>query len=45
MMMIPDTVTIMIIDDEPDNLNVLGGVLRQEGWSVRAFPDARHGWI
>jgi DNA-binding response OmpR family regulator len=38
MMMIPDTVTIMIIDDEPDNLNVLGGVLRQEGWSVRAFP-------
>lgn len=35
-----DTVsaTIMIIDDEPDNLDVLGMMLRQEGWSVRAFP-------
>lgn len=30
--------TIMIIDDEPDNLNVLGGMLRQRGWEVRAFP-------
>ena len=28
----------MIVDDEPDNLNVLGVMLRQEGWSVRAFP-------
>ena len=30
--------TIMIIDDEPDNLNVLGEMLRHEGWEVRAFP-------
>ncbi len=38
--MTPDSVhaTIMIVDDEPDNLNVLGTMLRQEGWSVRAFP-------
>ncbi len=28
---------LMIIDDEPDNLNVLGELLRQAGWSVRAF--------
>ncbi len=35
-----DTVpaTIMIIDDEPDNLNVLGEMLRQNGLDVRAFP-------
>lgn len=31
--------TIMIIDDEPENLNVLGDILRQDGWSVRAFPQ------
>ena len=39
--MIPDTThaTIMIVDDEPDNLNVLGDMLRQEGWIVRAFPN------
>ena len=30
--------TIMIIDDEPENLNVLGEMLRQAGWEVRAFP-------
>lgn len=30
--------TIMIVDDEPDNLNVLGDMLRREGWKVRAFP-------
>ena len=29
---------IMIIDDEPENLNVLDEMLRQEGWNVRAFP-------
>ena len=29
---------IMIIDDEPDNLNVLGEMLRHDGWDVRAFP-------
>jgi CheY-like chemotaxis protein len=28
----------MIIDDEPENLNVLEGMLRQRGWAVRAFP-------
>lgn len=38
MIMLPDSATIMIIDDEPDNLDVLGMVLRQEGWNVRAFP-------
>lgn len=31
--------TIMIIDDEPDNLNVLGDMLRRDGLNVRAFPD------
>lgn len=31
--------TIMIVDDEPENLNVLGEMLRQEGWRVRAFPS------
>jgi two-component system sensor histidine kinase/response regulator len=31
--------TIMIIDDEPENLNVLGDMLRGEGWGVQAFPD------
>jgi two-component system sensor histidine kinase/response regulator len=38
--MTPDTVhaTIMIVDDEPENLNVLGEMLRHEGWNVRAFP-------
>lgn len=30
-------VVIMIIDDEPENLNVLGEMLQQEGWEVRAF--------
>jgi DNA-binding response OmpR family regulator len=30
--------TIMIIDDEPENLNVLGETLRQNGWNVLAFP-------
>lgn len=29
--------TVMIVDDEPENLNVLGEMLRQEGWAVRAF--------
>lgn len=35
------SVTIMIIDDEPDNLNVLGDILRQDGWAVRAFPHGK----
>lgn len=30
--------TIMIIDDEPENLNVLEEMLRQGSWDVRAFP-------
>ena len=29
---------IMIVDDEPENLNVLGVMLRDAGWAVRAFP-------
>jgi DNA-binding response OmpR family regulator len=29
--------SVMIIDDEPDNLNVLGEMLRQDGHSVMAF--------
>jgi CheY-like chemotaxis protein len=32
-------VTIMIIDDEADNLNVLGEMLRRDGLDVRAFPN------
>lgn len=31
--------TIMIVDDEPDNLNVLGDMLHQDSWDVRAFPQ------
>lgn len=34
----PTQTTIMIVDDEPENLNVLGEMLRVVGWSVRAFP-------
>jgi two-component system sensor histidine kinase/response regulator len=34
----PASDVIMIIDDEPDNLNVLGEMLRREGVEVRAFP-------
>ena len=30
--------TIMIVDDEPESLNALGAILRQEGWGIRAFP-------
>ena len=33
--------TIMIVDDEPDNLNVLGEMLRHQGWEVRAFPRGK----
>ena len=31
--------TIMIVDDEPDNLNVLEGLLAREGYQVTAFPQ------
>ena len=31
--------TVMIVDDEPENLNVLGEMLRDEDWAVRAFPN------
>lgn len=34
-----DLQTIMIVDDEPDNLNVLGDMLVREGFGVRAFPS------
>ncbi len=37
--MTPIDATIMIIDDEPENLNLLGDMLRGEGWHVRAFRD------
>ncbi|MEI6673543.1 MAG: hybrid sensor histidine kinase/response regulator [Verrucomicrobiota bacterium] len=30
--------TLMIVDDEPENLNVLGAMLSEAGWAVRAFP-------
>ncbi|MEI6673540.1 MAG: response regulator [Verrucomicrobiota bacterium] len=33
--------TVMIIDDEPENLNLLGETLRHNGWDVRAFPDGK----
>ena len=32
------TLALMIVDDEPENLNVLGEMLRGAGWAVRAFP-------
>jgi len=38
MMLNTTQATIMIVDDEPDNLNVLEDMLRQEGWVVRTFP-------
>ncbi len=31
--------SIMIVDDEPDNLTVLAAMLHQKGWGVRAFPS------
>ena len=30
---------LMIVDDEPENLNVLGTMLSEAGWAVRAFPQ------
>lgn len=30
--------TIMIVDDEPENLNVLSKMLDGQGWDVRVFP-------
>lgn len=30
---------LMIVDDEPENLNVLGAMLSEAGWAVRAFPQ------
>lgn len=35
------TASIMIVDDEPANLKLLGDVLRQKGYSVRSFPRGR----
>jgi DNA-binding response OmpR family regulator len=29
---------VMIVDDEPDNLNILESMLRQEGYEISAFP-------
>lgn len=29
----------MIVDDEPENLNVLGTMLSEAGWAVRVFPQ------
>lgn len=31
-------VTIMIVDDKPENLNLLGEMIGQEGWNVQSFP-------
>jgi two-component system, sensor histidine kinase and response regulator len=33
------TGSIVIVDDHPGNLKVLGDILRQEGYTVRAFPQ------
>jgi len=30
---------LMIVDDEPENLNVLGTMLSEAGWAVRVFPQ------
>lgn len=32
-----ESISIMIIDDEPENLNVLGLLFRRTRWRVRAF--------
>ncbi len=34
---LPPPIVVMTIDDEPENLNVLGEIIRMEGWDVRAF--------
>ena len=34
--------TVMIVDDEPNNLNVLSRMLRQEAFTVRAFRRGDH---
>lgn len=36
-----DQTTIMIVDDEPENLNVLGEMLGMQGWQVQFFPRGR----
>jgi len=33
--------TIMIVDDEPENLRVLGTLLSQQGYTVRSFPNGK----
>jgi DNA-binding response OmpR family regulator len=31
--------TIMIIDDEPENLRLLAGMLKRQNWMIRSFPS------
>lgn len=33
--------TIMVVDDTPANLHLLGDMLRSQGWRVQLFPKAR----
>ncbi|VTR68623.1 hypothetical protein DESC_720001 [Desulfosarcina cetonica] len=33
--------TIMVIDDTPENLQILSSMLRQRGYGVAAFPRGR----
>ena len=35
------TATIMIVDDDPENLRVLGAMLSREGYVVRSFPGGK----
>ena len=40
--MTPETdATIMLVDDEPENLRVLGTLLTQQGYTVRSFPGGK----
>ena len=32
---------IMIVDDNPANLKLLDGMLRQDGYDIRSFPRGR----
>jgi putative two-component system response regulator len=36
-----DEAKIMVVDDNPENLELLGDMLRQRGYHVRAFPRGR----
>ncbi|MBF0201212.1 MAG: response regulator [Desulfamplus sp.] len=38
---ITETATIMVVDDSPENLNLLGDMLKRESYRVLSFPNGR----